>query len=374
MFCSNCGNTIPGGSRVCPYCGKPVAGIGMGGSAYQRQHGRINNIFTALMQERTPGAVWEFALWCTVCVCVILSMAAMIAVSSWMEEFTVACRLVWLFVMLFEIGTGVLMAFRLKPIMLYVSSITLQLVMPIFIYVVYAMAYSRMDEDVPAGMVVMFILLLLAAIGLIVCGSMQFFTRIEMGKITAILDVVVASCMFFFVIVTAVSSDSVTGWIISRSGFGPGAVSLIAIHAALAVFYMLFFFGCIDSRAKKINIQGGISEGSPRNHTAFTPGLQCIRGQHQGQIMYLQGHDLTFGSQPGEVAVVIPGQYISRRHCAVRYDHGAGMYGILDVSTNGVYLTNPDGSTQRIPSGQYISCRRGSVISLGSMEQQFRLL
>ncbi len=372
MFCSNCGNTIPNGSRVCPYCGKPV--VGMGGGVYQERRAKIDNIFTALMQERTPGAIWEFALWCTVCVCVLLSMTAMIVVSSWMEEFTVACRLVWLFVMLFEIATGVLMAFRLKPIMLYASSLTLQLIMPIFLYVTYAMAYSRMDQDLPAGIIVMFVLLLLTSLGLATCSSIQFFTRIDLGKITAILDVVVAGCMFFFVIVTAVSSDAVTGWVISKSGFGPGAVSFVGIHAVLAVFYMLFFFGCIDSRINKIIIQGRISGGSSGNHAAFTPGLQCIRGQYQGQIMYVRGYDLTFGSQSGEVAVVIPDPYISRRHCSVRYDSRTGMYGILDVSTNGVYLTNPNGSTQRIPSGQYISCPRGSVIGMGSMEQQFRLL
>lgn len=372
MFCSNCGNTIPKGSRVCPYCGKPAAG--MGGGTYQGQRAKIDNIFAALVHEKTTGVIWEFSLWCTVCVCVVLSMAAMIAVSSWLEEFTVACRLVWLFVMLFEIGTGVLMAFRLKPVMLYASSLVLQLIMPVFLYATYAMAYSRIDEDVPVGMIVMFVLLLLAGLGLVVCSSVQFFTKIDLGKITAILDVVVAGCMFFFVIVTAVSSDSVTGWVISKSGFGPGAVSLVGIHVVLAVFYMLFFFGCIDSRMAKITIQRGISGNSIGNHVPFTPGLQCIRGQHQGQVMYLQGYELTFGSQPGEVNIVISSPYISHRHCSVRYDPGAAMYGILDASTNGVYLTNPNGGTQRIPSGQYIACPRGSVISLGSMEQQFRLL
>lgn len=374
MFCSNCGNTIPGGSRACPYCGKPVAGIGMGGGAYQRQHGRINNIFTALMQERTPGAVWEFALWCTVCVCVLLSMIAVFTVNSWMGEITAFCRLVWLFVMLFEIGTGVLMAFRLKPIMLYTSSQAIQMIMTIFLYALYAFIYIEVRDEVPVGMILTFVFLLLASLGLTVCSSIHFFTKIDLGKVSAILDVVVAGLTLIFAMVLGVSMSAIDSRVAGDTGFGLGITSLVLMNAVLAVFYMLFFFGCIDNSRDKIIRWGGRTGNPQVNHMAFTPGLQCIRGQHQGQIMYLQGHDLTFGSQPGEVAVVIPGQYISRRHCAVRYDHGAGMYGILDVSTNGVYLTNPDGSTQRIPSGQYISCRRGSVISLGSMEQQFRLL
>lgn len=51
-----------------------------------------------------------------------------------------------------------------------------------------------------------------------------------------------------------------------------------------------------------------------------------------------------------------------------------GVYEVMDVSTNGVYVTIQNGSAQRISAGSYVPCARGSVISLGSMEQQFRLL
>lgn len=373
MFCTNCGNQIPGGGNVCPYCGKPVAGAG--GMAYRRQPARIDNIFTALMNERMPGAIWEFALWCTVCVCVILSLAASVSVSSWMGEHSVIFRLTWLSLMFFQIGAGVSMAFRQKAIMLFGASVTIQCIIPILLFVGYAGAYKEAEDTVPAAMIVLFVFLILAAVGLVACASIQFFSKLEIGKITAILDVVVAGMTLFFMIGVGASSGFVSSWVISRSGFGPGVTSLIGSNAVISVFYMLFFFGCIDSRKTKLlsggtNINGGGSHGA---NPAFTPGLQCIRGQYQGQVMYLQNGELTFGSD-ASAAIVIPSSHISHRHCSVRYNPGMGMYEVMDVSTNGVYVTAQNGGTQRIPAGSYVPCARGSVISLGSMEQQFRLL
>lgn len=374
MFCSNCGNNIPNGSNVCPYCGRPVAGAG--GTAYRKPPARIDNIFTALMHERTPGAIWEFSLWCMVCLCVILSLVAIITVNSWIKQFAVFCRIVWLFVMLFEIGTGVLMAFRRKPVMLYVSSQTIQLGMSIFLYALFAFIYVEIRGDISVGMLLMFILLLLTALGLSVCSSIHFFTKIELGKISAILDVVVAGFMLIFAMVVGVSMSSLGSWVIGDTGFGLGITSLVIMNAVIAVFYMLFFFGCIDSRKRKIINYGGVSgSGSQqKSRVAFTPGLQCIRGQYQGQVMYLQGQELTFGSQAASAAIVIPNPHVSHRHCSVRYNPSMGMYEVVDFSTNGVYVTVQNGNTQRIPAGSYVPCARGSVISLGSMEQQFRLL
>ncbi|MCM1245136.1 MAG: FHA domain-containing protein [Roseburia sp.] len=371
MFCSNCGKNIPAGSNVCPYCGKPVAG--MRGGTYQGQPARIDNIFTALVNERTAGAIWEFSLWCAVCLSVIFSLAALISV-DWWGEVSALCRMVWLFVMLFEAGTGVLMAFRLKPIMLYASSLAIQLLMTIFLYALFAYIYVEIRDEVAVGMLFTFILLLLVALGLAVCSSIHFFTRTELGKISAILDVVVAGLMLIFAIVVGVSTSSLRWAIIGNTGFGLGITSLVIVNAVIAVFYMLFFFGCIDSSKRKIINYGGSSGGTQRAKAPFSPGVQCIRGQYQGQVMYLQGQELTFGSQAASAAIVIPSPHVSHRHCAIRYNPGMGMYEVVDFSANGVYVTAQSGGTQRIPAGSYVPCARGSVISLGSMEQQFRLL
>lgn len=377
MVCNNCGNAIPNGSHQCPYCGKP-AGY-MGGAAYQGQPARIDNIFSALVHERSAGAIWEFALWCTVCVCVILSMAAAIVVSSRMEEYTVYFRMTWLGLMFLEIGSDVLMAFRIKPVMMLVSAGAVQFFIPVIMFVSYAAMYHEIDDKVPAAMIVLFMLVLLAAIGLVSCACVHFFSRIELGKITAILDVVVAGLMLFFVIGIGASSSFQSSWAVSKSGFGLGVTSLIGCNAVLAVYYMLFFFGCIDSGKQKI-AGGGVGSfsgggyGSPGGGAAFTPGVQWIRGQYQGQVMYLKGHETIFGSQAGAASVVIVSPYISHRHCSVRYNVQTGMYEILDLSTNGVYAAGANGGTNRIPPGNYVPCPRGSIISLGSMEQQFRLL
>lgn len=376
MFCTNCGNQIPGGGNVCPYCGKPVAGAG--GMGYRRPPARIDNIFTALVNERTPGAIWEFSLWCTVCVCVILSLIAVITVNADMWRFSAPCRAVWLFVMLFEIGTGVLMAFRKKMIMLYVSSQTIQLIMSIFIYALYAYIYSEVKEETEVGMLLAFILILLAALGVAVCSSIHFFSRIELGKISAILDVIIAGLMLIYAIIAGVAIGSLGSGAVGDTGLGFGIASVVIMNAVIATFYMLFFFGCIDSRKRKIlggggSLSGGGSYGTNGGGPAFTPGLQCIRGQYQGQVMYLQNGELTFGSD-ALAAIVIPSPHISHRHCSVRYNPGMGTYEVMDVSTNGVYVTAQNGGTQRIPAGSYVPCARGSVISLGSMEQQFRLL
>ncbi len=377
MVCNNCGNAIPNGSQVCPYCRKPVGN--MGGLAYQGQPARIDNIFSALVHERSAGAIWEFALWCTVCVCVILSMAAAIVVSSRMEEYTVYFRMICLGLMFLEIGSGVLMAFRIKPVMMLVSAGAVQFFIPVIMFVSYAAMYDEIDDKVPAAMIVLFMLVMLAAIGLVSCACVHFFSRIELGKITAILDVVVAGLMLFFVIGIGASSSFQSGWAVSKSGFGAGVTSLIGCNAVLAVYYMLFFFGCIDRGKQKI-AGGGVGSfsgggyGPPGGGAAFTPGVQWIRGQYQGQVMYLKGHEMIFGSQAGAAGVVIVSPYISHRHCSVRYNVQTGMYEILDLSTNGVYAAGANGGTNRIPPGNYVPCPRGSIISLGSMEQQFRLL
>ena len=180
--------------------------------------------------------------------------------------------------------------------------------------------------------------------------------------------------MLIFAMVVGISTSSLGMAALGDTGFGLGITSVIIMNAVIAVFYMLFFFGCIDSRNRKIISYGNSPEDTKRSNVAFTPGLQCIRGQYQGQVMYLHGEELTFGSQAASAAIVIPNPHISHRHCSVRYNPGMGMYEVMDVSTNGVYVTVQNGSTQRIPAGGYVPCSRGSVISMGSMEQQFRLL
>lgn len=79
----------------------------------------INNIFTALAREKTPGAIMEFVLWCAVCFVVLMSLIALAVGNG---------HVVWILMMLFSVGLAVLMAFRLKAIaMLTVCAFFMQL-------------------------------------------------------------------------------------------------------------------------------------------------------------------------------------------------------------------------------------------------------
>ncbi|MCI8963657.1 MAG: FHA domain-containing protein [Eubacterium sp.] len=392
MICNYCGNNIPDGSAVCPYCQKPAGGMGYPGSP-QYQSVRTGNIFSALVYEKTPGVIWEFSLWCVVCVCVLLSLVATVSVSSWMSGENYF-RFIWLYLMTSEIMIGFFMAVRKKPEAMSATAGAVQFLMPVILFAAYGRAFDQIKGSIPVVMILLFVLVLLAALGLLVCSFIQFHSSAYMGNVVAILDAAVTGANLLFIIGIGASSDYISGWVISKSGFGPGAVSLVCFTIVMAVYSMLFFFGCIDSSIDKITsgiklfTAGGSGQGKTNKGNSggenfsggagqipgFEPGVQCIRGQYQGQVMYLKGQELTFGSQAGAADIVIVNPYISHRHCSIRYNLHLGMYEILDISTNGVYIVAPNVGMNRIPAGQYIPCHRGSVVSLGGMEQQFRLL
>lgn len=398
MVCNYCGNHIPNGIDVCPYCQKPTGGMGYPGNGQypggaQNQSMRSGNIFSALVYERTPGVIWEFSLWCAVCVCVVLSLAATVSVSSWISGESYY-RFIWLYLMTAETIIGFFMAVRKKPEAMSATAGAVQFLMPVILFAVYGRAFDKIKGSIPAVIVILFVLVLLAVLGLLVCSFIQFHSSAYIGNVVAILNAVATGITLFYVIGIGASSGFISSWVISKSGFGPGAVSLVCFTIVMAVYFMLFFFGCIDSRVDKVtsgiklfttggfgqrNASGGnFGEGNfsrgAGQALGFEPGVQCIRGQYQGQVMYLKGQELVFGSQAGSANIVIVNPYISHRHCSMRYNSHSGMYEILDTSTNGVYIVAPNGGTNRFPAGQYISCQRGSVVSLGGMEQQFRLL
>ncbi len=398
MVCNYCGSHIPDGSAVCPYCQKPVGGMGYPGNGQfpgsaQNQPIKAGNIFSALVYEKTPGAIWEFSLWCVVCVCVVLSLAATVSVSSWINGESYF-RFIWLYLMTAETIIGFFMAVRKKPEAMSATVGSIQFLMPVILFTVYGRAFDKIKGSIPAVMVILFVLVFLAALGLLVCSFIQFHSSAYLGKVAAILDAATTGAILLFIIGIGASSGFISSWVISKSGFGPGAVSLVCFTIVMAVYFMLFFFGCIDSRIDKVTSgiklftvsnfgQRGTAggdfgkknfSGSSGQALGFVPGVQCIRGQYQGQVMYLNGKELVFGSQAGAANIIIVNPYISHRHCSIRYNYHSGMYEILDMSSNGVYITAPNGGADRIPAGQYIPCQRGNVISLGGMEQQFRLL
>lgn len=410
MFCSKCGAQIPDHSQVCPYCRQPVS-AGQGGSAGQpvvRQRSRINNIFSALVRDKTPGAVAEFVLWCTVCLIALLFMVAAIMVDDSNFYGAVSLdgyRVYYLVMMILVLGLGTAMAFRLKTYVLLCGVTVFQFIMCIFYYAVNAGMIGKVLEIVeneyddyltasyPVFLVIFFVLTLLAGIGAVTCLFIHMFSRINLGKIIAILSIVQAGMQLLMSILmyTLPSFDMLTfssgasrrqsnaeEWlaeVFSKAAFWLGSITFLFLCGVLAVYAALFFMGCIDSAKDKIYVSGangggGNYSGQNGGTPAFQPALQCIQGSYPGQVLYLQGQEISIGAQPG-VSVYLQDSYVSKRHCQIRFNMSTGYYEVMDMSTNGVYNQS---TGARLQKGLYTSCPRGTVLCIGSMGQQFRLL
>ena len=128
----------------------------------------VRNIFSALAHERTPGVIKEFVLWCLVCFSALMSLIAAAMGGG---------NVTWILLLLFTLGMGVLMAFRLTPVVLLYSIGTLHLFVFVIHYICFIGDYSYYGIQRSAVNTVLFVVLLLLTIAVIVCGLIQFFTR-----------------------------------------------------------------------------------------------------------------------------------------------------------------------------------------------------
>lgn len=376
MFCRNCGKEIPNGSNVCSYCGKPINNNNIGINGYSGQmgygmlsvHKKIDNIFSALMYERTTGVIIEFSLWCTVCFVALLSLIAAIMGAG---------NITWIMLMLFSIGMGELMAFRLKPIaMLYAVSV-FHLITFIIHFACFAKTGSSIfyaDASYSALNIVLFILLLLLALAIVICGFIHFFSRFHLGNVLTIMVLTDSSLILILqILMYAVShfgedANELNEWLrgyMNYRGYWVGTITFWVMITVVALLYSFFFWGCIDSRKGKI-----INLSSPvLRQVDVAPGIRGISGEYLGQVIFLQGRTITIGSAQG-MTVLIQDSHVSGRHCAIRFNPATGFYEIFDDSTNGVFLN----TGMRLQKGVFNSVQRGSVIWIGSNAQQFQLL
>jgi pSer/pThr/pTyr-binding forkhead associated (FHA) protein len=147
-------------------------------------------------------------------------------------------------------------------------------------------------------------------------------------------------------------------------GYWPGTIAFWILLAVIAVYYACFFWGPIDNRKGKII-------GSFGATNRLSPGIQEIRAGQYGRVWYLQGRTVTIGSgQEANISLNDPSGYLSRIHCSIRFNPSTGFYEVLDQSNSGTWVMNGG----QLQPGVYSSVRRGSVLSLGSTAQQFRLL
>lgn len=413
--------------RVCPYCGQPVplgekqgaapqGGVpqpaGQAAGGYPKTRAKIDNIFSSLIQDRTPGSIMEFSLWCSVCLGVLLLFLAAILTGSDPDD-SIAFRLLWIFMMLFSMGLGTLMVFRkFKPLMLFAAQIALQFIM-LIVYFCIMLGRILYVGDILLGdsgmdgiafVVVLFIFTLLCAMGTTACKCVHNFSRLDLGRVISILSIVYSGLLFVFMLVLYfcpscehndkvyyMFGEKVKGW--QQSCFWLGSIAFLIVSAAITVYTVLFFKGIIDNQKYKIGsmmpaggAMNGVQYGQapqsripqpqvqtaqpvPQPQSAQAPMIQGIKGSYQGQVFYLQNTELSIGSQQG-VSLVIADPYISHIHCTIRFNSETGMYEVNDQSANGVYLLNGF----RLQKGVYMALQRGTVVCLGSVNQQFQLL
>lgn len=368
MYCTKCGKPLPQGSNVCGYCGFRQNG---GGNELQHQNkGAVDNIFSALVHEKTPGAIMEFVLWCIVCADVLFSLIASILGKG---------NITWILLMVFLIGLAVILAFRLKPIaMLYGVGTFFIIDNLVHFFVFYNMGVNSHGFIFNT---ILFVLEMLVAIGAITCAFVQFFSKIQLGSALTILVavnlgiVMLRQIMMYALPYVGEEKSWVNEIVRERLNEGSywfGTISLWIILIVMLLLHIFFFWGPIDSRKEKIlkslNTAANADGGHPVSGNAQI-GIRGIRGMYAGHTILLGGKPITIGSNR-QMMLVITSPYVSAQHCAIRFNGQKGCYEIFDNSKNGVLLN----SVVRLPKGVYTPVRRGEVISIGSEEQQFVLL
>ena len=343
---------------------------------------RIDNIFSALVHERTPGAVMEFVLWCTTCLMVLLSLIVLIIGHG---------RISWIFMMIFAIGLGVISAFRLKPIALLYSVISFNLIVCILHFVNFFQRGSNHGSDwgydftYSVFNVVLFVIEIILVVTIVVLAFIHFFSTINLGNVMTILVcvdtgvTVILNILMYAVPYTgdyAEYMNDVGRDNMNYYSYWFGTVVLWMLLIEVLLYYVLFFWGAIDNRKGKIipslnqaGSQGGFYGSGPSRVKSVNVGIRGVSGVCAGQIYYLQGRTVTIGSDP-RMMVVVQAPNVSRQHCAIRFNYQTGLYEIFDNSTNGVFLSS-GGVLQK---GVYNSVRRGDVIAIGNKEQRFALL
>lgn len=376
MFCTHCGKNLQDGTRFCVYCGKPQEekGRAISYQAPQRAVGQapvsgINNIFSALVREKTPGVIMEFSLWCVVCFSVVFSLVAAIVGEG---------NVTWILSMLFAIGLGVIMAFRLKPLALLYSTVCFDFLIPLIHYICFAKSgkfWGYEDLSYSALNIVLFILIILLSVGIVACAFVHFFSKVNLGNALTIMVITDTGLTILLqILMFAVGyigdndymNDSLRVYL-NAKGYWFGTISLWMIIVAMALFFAFFFWGFIDSSKGKLVGNTPVARGS--NSNGLYPEMKGLNGVYAGRVFNLQHTTITIGSDP-QMMLVIRDPYVSGKHCAIRFNSMTGFYEVYDGSRNGVMLSNGT----RLQKGVYNSVQRGSVIYIGSAAQQFLLV
>ena len=99
--------------------------------------------------------------------------------------------------------------------------------------------------------------------------------------------------------------------------------------------------------------------------------IEGLSGDYKGASISLKpGEKIIIGRDPQSCNIVISSEKkdISRTHCSVKYDPYTDSFKVIDMSSNGTFVNG-----QRLIKDQEMQFQAGTVLSLGSGENQFKL-
>ncbi|MBR6228624.1 MAG: FHA domain-containing protein [Eubacterium sp.] len=410
MFCGKCGASIDDGSAFCPNCGASVgntapnagpapspapapgpagyagpqgggaprygapgygapqtppgyaggnASMGQAPAGVPRQGGGIKTIFSAIAAAPSQGDIIEFIVWIGFCVAAALSMTAAILSGE-----NGGAMSLWIVMMIMNLGLAAILTFRLKPIMLLTAYTVFNFILLIPFYKLGADINGVFDSASPI-IIVLFIFDLLLAIVLVTLASIQFFSSkrfdtalIVFSFMSLGLTLALMMCTRF-VTSGGRAANSFYDPLFSDASYFFGGFTYLFTLALIAFFTLMFFKGAVDST--KATITGGTIK-------ANLPMVYFEAGFNVGNSVYLTGQDVVIGSEPGS-GIMVPDPDVSPRHCVVRFNRSSGYFEMCDISSTGTFVNG-----QPLPKNQYVSLQKGTVVQIGSVRQQLRLV
>ncbi len=372
MFCNKCGSQIPDGTKFCTNCGNRI-------NTGQNQSVKVlDNLFSRISSDFNSGIKIELILWILCCISAILFFINIIigSGSGWSYKIN-SMRVIWVFMIMADIGMGVLMALRFRGINIIYANTAFYFIMLIPYYIKERYLFELLDNwfgsNTAISVNIFFALSIINALALVICISLDIFTRIRIKLVVIILSIVMfclTLCMIFFPYILLLGTGAVMPEYFGV--FIMGSVTYLAICCVTSVYTVLYFKGIIDNNEKmfaRFNAVAGQYTVLPPVQGQAMPGIQCIKGSCQGSVFNIKG-EVIIGSQPGRANIVLNDSYVSRQHCLVRFNQATGYYEIRDISSNGVFLVNGI----RLRKNIYTSCQRETVLCIGSMNQQLKLM
>ena len=119
----------------------------------------------------------------------------------------------------------------------------------------------------------------------------------------------------------------------------------------------------------QLNAVKAVEEESPT--IAQVGAIEGVCGQFANAVINLKPNEkVLIGRDPSTCNIVISSEKkdISRTHCSVKYDPYTDSFKVIDTSSNGTFVNG-----QKLVRDQETQLPAGTVLSLGSGENQFRL-